>query len=34
MQMSDCYAPVRALLVIKPYRRIWKTSGYVGGYLL
>ncbi|WP_337065512.1 hypothetical protein, partial [Klebsiella oxytoca] len=27
------YAPVRALLVTKPYRRIRKTSGYAGGYL-
>ncbi|WP_188232538.1 MULTISPECIES: hypothetical protein [unclassified Citrobacter] len=28
------YAPVRALLVTEPYRRIRKTSGYAGGYLL
>ncbi|WP_217700459.1 hypothetical protein, partial [Salmonella enterica] len=28
------YAPVRARLVRKPYRRIRKTSGYAGGYLL
>ncbi|WP_415882375.1 hypothetical protein, partial [Providencia huaxiensis] len=28
------YAPVRARLVTKPYRRILKTSGYAGGYLL
>ncbi|WP_415882330.1 hypothetical protein, partial [Providencia huaxiensis] len=27
------YAPVRARLVTKPYRRILKTSGYAGGYL-
>ncbi|MBW6771518.1 hypothetical protein KXS51_15100, partial [Salmonella enterica subsp. enterica serovar Weltevreden] len=28
------YAPVRARLVREPYRRIRKTSGYAGGYLL
>ncbi|EMY0105922.1 hypothetical protein AAIB78_000193 [Morganella morganii] len=32
--MSDCNAPVRARLVTKPYRRILKTLGYAGGYLL
>ncbi|WP_217348877.1 hypothetical protein, partial [Salmonella enterica] len=26
--------PVRARLVREPYRRIRKTSGYAGGYLL
>lgn len=34
MQMSDCNAPVRARLVTEPYRRILKTPGYAGGYLL
>ncbi|WP_195432704.1 hypothetical protein [Morganella morganii] len=34
MQMSDCNAPVRARQVTEPYRRILKTPGYAGGYLL